>query len=193
MNGIKQLASVVGGAAAFATVVSLTAGVATAATSQTDGAMLYICQDLGNPSSYRITVKGVYPMQQPDAAGYLIHMNDGNHPGGPGPGGLRVQLRADNPGNNSDYDIGYGFYPTTQTTSEGYLQAGPGGLEYRREMVVPRPNFNEDYKQPGSDDDVDEVYAVATFRDGDGGERPAVTQVITRNFEVSGICDGCCH
>jgi hypothetical protein len=188
MNGTKQLASVACGVAAFATAVGLTAGVATAAPSQTDGAMLYICQDVGNPSSYRITVKGVYPMQQPDAAGYLVHMNDGNHPGG-----LRVQLKADNPGNNSDYDIADGFYPTTQTTSEGYLQAGPGGLEYRREMVVPRPNFNEDYKQPGSDDDVDEVYAVATFRDGDGGERPAVTQVITRNFEVSGICDGCCH
>jgi hypothetical protein len=192
MDGIKQLASVVGGAAAFATVVSLTAGVAVAVP-QADGAMLYICQDVGNPSSYRITVKGVYPMQQSDAAGYLIHMKDGDHPGGPGPGGLRVQLKADGPGNNSDYDIGDGFYPTTQTTSEGHLQAGPGGLEFRREMAIPRPNFNEDYKQPGSDDDVDEVYAVATFRDGGGGERRAVTQVIARNFEVSGICDGCCH
>ncbi|MEN4479553.1 hypothetical protein [Mycolicibacterium cosmeticum] len=193
MSGIKQFVSVVGGAAAFATAVGLTAGVATAAPAHTDGAMLYVCQDLGNPSSYRITVKGVYPMQQPDAAGYLIHMNDGNHPGGPGPGGLRVQLKADDTGDHSDQDIGYGFYPTTQTTSEGYLQAGPGGLEYRREMVVPRPNFNEDHKQPGSDDDVDEVYAVATFRDRDGGERRAVTQVITRNFEVAGVCDGCCN
>jgi hypothetical protein len=187
-----RLAAVIGGLAVYGTVAALTAGVATAAPTQTDGAMLYMCQDIGNPSSYRITVKGVYPMQQPDAAGYLIHLNDGDHPGGPGPGGLRVQLKADDEGDH-DHDIGYGFYPTTATTSEGYLQAGPGGLEYRREMVVPRPNFNEDYKQPGSDDDVDEIYAVVTFRDGDGGERPAVTQSITRNFEVSGICDGCCH
>lgn len=123
MNGIIRL----GGVAAVATIVGLGAGTAVAAPAQTDGAMLYICQDIGNPSSYRITVKGAYPMQQPDAAGYLIHMNDGNHPGGSGPGGLRVQLKADNPGNNSDYDIGYGFYPTTQTTSEGYLKAGPSG------------------------------------------------------------------
>lgn len=188
MNGTKYL----GGVAALVAIAGLATGTAMAAPAQTDGATLYICQDIGNPSSYRITVKGAYPMQQPDAAGYLIHMNDGNHPGGTGPGGLRVQLKADDPG-NSDPDIGYGFYPTTQTTSEGYLQAGPGGLEYRREMVVPRPNFNEDYKQPGSDDDTDEVYAVATFRDGGGGERRAVTQVISRHFEVQGICDGCCH
>lgn len=188
MNGTKYL----GGVAALVAIAGLATGTAMAAPAQTDGATLYICQDIGNPSSYRITVKGAYPMQQPDAAGYLIHMNDGNHPGGTGPGGLRVQLKGDDPG-NSDPDIGYGFYPTTQTTSEGYLQAGPSGLEYRREMVVPRPNFNEDYKQPGSDDDTDEVYAVATFRDGGGGERRAVTQVISRHFEVQGICNGCCH
>ena|SRR5689334_10256821 len=138
-----KLSAVLGGFALYGTVAGLSVGVATGAPTQTDGAMLYMCQDAGNPSSYRITVNGVYP--------------------------------------------------TTATTSEGYLQAGPGGLEYRREMVVPRPNFNEDYKQPASDDDVDEIYAVVTFRDGDGGERPAVTQSITRNFEVSGICDGCCH
>lgn len=190
----RSLATGLGGAVVgTASALTVSLGIAAAAPAQTDGAMLYVCQDVGNPSSYRITVKGVYPMLQPDAAGYLIHMNDGNHPGGPGPGGLRVQLKADDEGNNNDYDIGYGFYPTTATTSEGYLQAGPGGLEYRREMVVPRPNFNEDYRQPGSDDDVDEIYAVATFRDGDGGERTAVTQSITRNFEVSGVCDGCCH
>ena len=43
-------------------------------------------------------------MQQPDAAGYLIHMNDGDHPGGTGSGGLIVQLKADDEGNN-DRDI----------------------------------------------------------------------------------------
>ena len=84
MNGIIHL----GGVAAVATIVGLGTGTAVAAPAQTDGAMLYICQDIGNPSSYRITVKGAYPMQQPDAAGYLIHMNDGNHPGGSGPGGF---------------------------------------------------------------------------------------------------------
>src|SRR6185312_9752944 len=164
-----KLATVIGGLAVYTTVAGLSAGVAAAAPTQTDGAMLCICQDLGDPSSYRITVKGVYPMQQPDAAGYLIHMNDGAQPGG-----LIVELKADDEGTN-DRNIGYGFYPTTASTSEGYLQAGPGGLEYRREIVVPRPNFNEDYKQPLSDDDVDEVYAVVTFKDGDGGTRPAVT------------------
>ena len=88
MNGTKYL----GGVAALVAIAGLATGTAMAAPAQTDGATLYICQDIGNPSSYRITVKGAYPMQQPDAAGYLIHMNDGNHPGGTGPGGLRVQL-----------------------------------------------------------------------------------------------------
>ncbi|OBA92423.1 hypothetical protein A5662_21200 [Mycobacteriaceae bacterium 1482268.1] len=187
MNAIKHAATMLGAAVVLGTVAGLAAGVATAAPGQTDGAMLYICQDVGNPSSYRITVKGAYPMQQPDAAGYLIHMNDGDRSGG-----LMVSLKADDEGDH-DHDIGYGFYPTTAPTSEGYLQAGPGGLEYRREMVVPRPNFNEDYRQPGSDDDVDEVYAVVTFRDGGGGQRSAVTQSITRNFETAGICAGCCR
>jgi hypothetical protein len=185
----KTHATKLGGVAVVGTALALTVGVglAAAAPTQTDGAMLYMCQDLGNPSSYRITVKGTYPMDSADATGYLVHMNEGNRPGG-----LVVELKADDEGNN-DHNIGYGFYPTTETTSEGYLRSIPGGLDYRREMVVPRPNFNEDYKQPGSGDDTDEVYAVVTFRDAEGGERPAVTQSITRNFEVPGICDGCCH
>ena len=86
----RNLVTMLGGAAVFGTVAGLTAGVATAAPSQTDGAMLYMCQDIGNPSSYRITVKGTYPMDSADAAGYLIHMNDGTQPGG-----LIVELKAD--------------------------------------------------------------------------------------------------
>ena len=121
MDARTNLVTMLGGAAVFGTVAGLTAGVATAAPSQTDGAMLYMCQDVGNPSSYRITVKGTYPMDSADAAGYLIHMNDGSQPGG-----LIVELKADDEGNN-DHNIGYGFYPTTATTSEGYLQAIPGG------------------------------------------------------------------
>jgi hypothetical protein len=185
----QTLATKLGGAAVVGTALGLTVGIgfAAAAPSQTDGAMLYICQDIGTPSMYRISVKGTYPMDSADATGYLIHMNEGAQPGG-----LIVELKADDEGNN-DRLIGDGFYPTTATTSEGYLRSVPGGLEYRREMAVPRPNFNEDYAQPGSDDDTDEVYAVVTFRDGDGGLRPAVTQSITRNFEVSGICDSCCR
>src|ERR1700754_2321346 len=111
----RKLATLLGGAVVFGTVAGLTAGAATGAPSQTDGAMLYMCQDVGNPSSYRITVKGTYPMDSADAAGYLIHMNDGSQPGG-----LIVELKADDEG-NKDRNIGYGFYPTTATTSEGYL------------------------------------------------------------------------
>jgi hypothetical protein len=189
-----KLTALLGGFALYGTVAALSVGVATGAPTQTNGATLYVCQDLGNPSSYRISVKGVYPMSQPDAFSKVIHINDGDHPGGPGPGGLIVHLKADDGhGTYGNEDIGYGFYPTTANTSEGYLQDGPGGLEYRREVVVPRPNFNEDYKQPGSNDDVDEIYALVTFRDGGGNQLQAVTQEISRNFEVSGICDGCCQ
>jgi hypothetical protein len=51
MNARTKLATMLGGAAVFGTVAGLTAGVATAAPSQTDGAMLYMCQDVGTPAA----------------------------------------------------------------------------------------------------------------------------------------------
>jgi hypothetical protein len=188
MNTRKTIAAVMGGAAALAAVVGLTAGAAPASAAPAQsGATMYVYEDPKNPNNFRVSIKGVFPMQQPDAAGFLVHVNDGNYPGGPGPGGMIYHIAGDDdrswPG---DSDITSSvFVPGAQTDSEGYLRAGPGGLEYLREISVPKGNFNED---DGVFNEEDEIYAVAVFRDGDGGSRLQFSQKIVRYFEVSGAC-----
>jgi len=192
MKATKKLTALLGGAAAISTVVALTAGAATSAASPAQsGATLYVCQDVANPSNYRVTIKGVFPMQQPDAVGFLVHVNDGINTG-QGPGGMIYHVVGDD-GNGwpGDRDI----FPSTfvqgaQVDSEGYVRAGPGGIEYLREISIPRKNFDEDSSFINEED---EIYAVASFRDGDGGERTQFSQQIVRYFEVSGACDGCCQ
>jgi hypothetical protein len=193
MKATKKLTVLLGGAAAISTIVALTAGAATSAASPAQsGATLYVCQDVGNPSNYRVSIKGVFPMQQPDAVGFLTHINDGKYPTGPGPGGMIYHVAGDD-GNGwpGDRDIlPSTFVPGAQVDGEGYVKAGPDGLEYLREISIPRKNFDEDN---GLINDEDEIYAVAMFRDGDGGERHQSSQKIVRYFEVSGACDGCCQ
>lgn len=192
MNTNKKPTALRSGVAVIGAVIGLVAGMAPAAAAPApSGATLYICQDIGNPANYRMSIKGVFPMEQADATGYLIHVNDGIRSGGPGPGGMIYHVVADD-GNGwpNDRDIAPStFAKGTQTDGEGYLRPGPDGIEYLREVAVPRKNFDED---TGPINEEDEVYAVATFRDGDGGERTAFSQKIVRYFEVSGACDGCC-
>lgn len=188
MNVRFSTGALLSGAAALAGVVGLTVGPAPAyAAPAQSGATIYIYEDPKNADNYRVSIKGVFPMQQPDAVGFLVHVNDGNYPGGPGPGGMIYHLVGDDdrswPG---DSDItGSVFIPGAQTDSEGYLRAGPEGLEYLREISVPKGKFNED---DGVFNDEDEIYAVAMFRDGDGGERHQFSQKVVRYFEVSGAC-----
>jgi len=190
MNTRKKIGSLMGGVATIAAVVGLTAGLAPAAAAPAQsGATLYVCQDVNNPDNYRMTIKGVFPMQQADAVGFLVHVNDGQHSGN-GPGGMIYHLEADD-GNGwpGDQGIAGGFFPGAQVDAEGYVKAGPGGLEYLREISIPRNEFDED---GGPINEEDEIYAVAAFRDGDGGERHQFSQKIVRYFEVPTACNGCC-
>ena len=190
MNATKKMTALLSGAATSGAVVALTAGVALAAAAPAQsGASLFVCRDVANSSNYRMTIKGVFPMQQPDAVGFLTHVNDGINTG-QGPGGMIYHLEADD-GNGwpGDPSIAYSFVPGAQVDAEGYVKAGPGGLEYLREISVPRGDFDED---TGPINEEDEIYAVATFRDGDGGERTQFSQKIVRYFEVPTACNGCC-
>lgn len=185
----KKIASRLSGAVIGAAVVGLTigSGVATAYSGQTDGATLYVCPDLQNPTNVRLTVKGVFPMQQADAVGFITHLNDGNHPGGPGPGGMVYHIEGDDGGGGL---MGRGIYHSglfAGTSYEaGYLRAGPGGLEYLKEILIRRSLLDED---GGSDED--EVFAWVTFRDGDGSSRFQSTQEIKHHFEQSGAGEPC--
>ncbi|BDX33054.1 hypothetical protein TUM20985_36010 [Mycobacterium antarcticum] len=180
------------GAAVLGTVVAMTAGLAPAAASpKQSGAQLFVNEDRGNPANYRLAIKGVFPMEQADAVGYLIHINDGDHPGGPGRGGMIYHLQADD-GNGwpGDSALVSEFLPGTQTDGEGYLRATPAGIEYLREISVPKKVLDED---TGPINEEDEIYAVATFRDGDGGESWQVSQKIVRYFEAPGTCVNTCN
>jgi hypothetical protein len=79
----------------------------------------------------------------------------------------------------NDQSIANGFFPGAQVDAEGYLKAGPDGLEYLRELSIPKGKFNED---DGPFNEEDEIYAVAAFRDGDGGTRTQFSQKIVRYF-----------
>lgn len=187
MNPSKKMASAIGGAAMAATVVGLTAGLALAAAAPAaSGAHLSLCPDFGHPGNYRTTIQGVFPMSEADATGFLIHINDN-----PQPGGIEYHVLADDEGGyQHDHDIFATFLPHTQTDSTGYLRPGPGGIEYRREFLIPMDKFNED---DGVFDDQDEVYAAATFRDADGGRRQQFSQQIAKDLAAARVCDGCCQ
>jgi hypothetical protein len=192
MNATKKMAAMLGGAAVISTVVGLTVGVAPASASPAqNGATLYVNEDPLNHNNYRVAIKGVFPMLQPDAVGFLVHINDGKYPGGPGPGGMIYHVVADDgDGWPGDRDItGSTFVQGTQTDNEGYLRAGPDGIEYLREISIPKKSFDED---DGPLSEEDEIYAVAMFRDGGGGERWQFSQKIVRYFEAPGTCTYTC-
>ncbi len=182
MNG-RKLATMLGGVAVFGTAAGLTSGLTLAAAAPApSGATFFFCKDFVNTGNYRFTIRGVFPMQEADAVGYLVHLNDTQVPGG-----MKYRLSGDDDGGGHDFF--YNYFPGSGTSYEGYLKASPQGLEYLREISIPRTQFDED---SGVFDDQDEVYATATFRDADGGERTQHSQKVVGHFEVPGVCDGCC-
>jgi hypothetical protein len=79
MNARKKIASLMGGAAVIAGVVGMTAGLTPAAAvpSQTPGATLSIVdQNITGPGKNRVLLYGVFPMQEPDAVGFITHLMD---------------------------------------------------------------------------------------------------------------------
>jgi hypothetical protein len=191
MKASTTTVALIGAASVMAGAVGLTTGVVPAAASPAQsGATLYVNEDAANHNNYRLAIKGVFPMLQADAVGYLVHVNDGNYPGGPGQGGMIYYLEGDD-GNGfpGDESLSSNFLPGTQTGGEGYLRAGPEGIEYLREISVPKNKLDED---GGPINEEDEIYAVAIFRDGDGGERIQYSQKIVRYFEAPGTCTSTC-
>jgi hypothetical protein len=74
MKTRKTITALMGGAATIAAVVGMTAGLAPAAAAPAQsGATVYVYEDPKNPNNYRVSIKGVFPMQQPDAVGFLVH------------------------------------------------------------------------------------------------------------------------
>lgn len=196
MNTRKQ-AKLAVSVLAMSAAVALTGGLAPAAAApKPSGTTLFLCPDFGKASTYRVTIRGVFPMTQADAEGYLIHIDDNPSR----PGGMVYYLQDDDGnGHEGDTSIAYLDVPHAHSDGGGFLRAGPGGLEYQREILVDAYDLNADgskWYDPSDqvlgDDPQDEIYAAAKFRDADGGIRVQFSQKIVKDFTADHVCDGCC-
>lgn len=169
MNARKRIGSVLGGAAMIATAAALTAGLApaSAAPSQSPGATLSIVNDIVDPAYIRLIISGVYPMEEPDAVGYLVHLGESSY------GGMNYAVYADD---GSSKILNDRTFPGTSKGPEGDLWASRRGLEYRRELTFPKGFLNKNL------DGVDRVYVRAIFTDADGGQRIHFTNVAEGHY-----------
>jgi hypothetical protein len=179
MNAPKRI-PLVAAAAVAVTAIGLTAGLGTAsaAPTQTPGTTLVIIPDhLNGPDYVRVNVKGVFPMNEYDAHGFINNLDTGTLPEG---GGINYILLADDPDSN-DSAIGAYFY-RAGTQSTGYLTAESDGIHFFQIISVPKGLLNEDDGVIDAMDDTDEVYVDARFVDGDGGQRSAYSNVVNGTF-----------
>ena len=186
----RKLTTVLAGAAVISSIVGLTAGLTTAAAApKPSGATLFLCPDFGKPGYYRATIRGVFPMSEADAVGYLVHIDDNPSK----PGGMTYYLQEDDGnGHEGDTSLVYLQVPHAHSDGGGFLRAGPAGLEYQREVSVWGPELNEDSYQFNWTEDQDEIYAAAKFVDADGETRTQISQQIAKEFSADHVCDGCC-
>jgi hypothetical protein len=176
MNTARNISSLLAAAAALAA-VGLTTGLApvSAAPTQTSGTTLSVTPDPANSANYyRLAVKGMFPMNEYDAHGFINNLNTGTLPGG---GGINYVILGDDPDSN-DHVIGAHFY-RAGTRSTGYLTAESDGIHFFQIISVPKSLLNED---DGAFDYTDEVYVVADFVDGDGGKRKAFSNPVSGTF-----------
>ena len=169
MNTHKLIASLMAGAAMVATVAGMTAGLApaSAAPSQSPGSQLTIVdQNITGPGNNRVIVQGVFPMQKPDAVGYLNNLSAGC-------GGMHYIVWGDDGGEQYLFDRNY---PGVHDDIDGFVRATDRGLEYLQQFVVPASVLNED------GDGSDEVFVRARFVDGDCGSRVQNTNVVKGDF-----------
>jgi hypothetical protein len=193
----RKLAATLGSATAIGTAVAMTVGIGIAAAApKPSGTTFFLCPDFGKPGYYRATIRGVFPMSQADAAGYLIHIDD--NPSKPGRMVYYVQ-DDDGNGHEGDTSIAYLDVPHAHSDGGGFLRAGPSGLEYQRELSINAYELNADTSkwydpsdQVLGDDPQDEIYAAAKFIDADGGVRTQISQEIVKDFTADHVCDGCC-
>jgi hypothetical protein len=169
MNASKKITSLIGAVAACAAVIGMTAGLApaSAAPSQSPGTMLTIVDQNVTGAGYnRVIVQGTYPMEKPDAVGYLNNLSAGC-------GGMHYILWGDD--GNEQYLFDRNFHGVHDDV-DGFIRATDRGLEYWQQFVVPASVLNED------NDGTDEVFARARFVDGDCGSRVHNTNVVKGDF-----------
>ena len=145
MNARKKITSLLGGAATIAAVVGMTAGLtpASAAPSQSPGSNLTVVdQNITGAGYNRVIVRGVYPMQKPDAVGYLNNLTAGC-------GGMHYIVWGDDGNEQYLFDRNY---PGVHKDIHGFVRASDRGLEYLQQFVVPASVLNEDT------DGTDEVF-----------------------------------
>jgi hypothetical protein len=153
----------------IAGVVGMTAGMApaSAAPKQSPGATLSIVNDIVDPAYIRLIISGVHPMEAPDAVGYVTHLGERSC------SGMIYSVYADDGTQKILYDR---HFPGTSKGVEGDLWASRRGLEYRRELALPKGFLN---KNP---DGTDRIYVRAIFSDGDCGQRIHFTNVAEGYF-----------
>jgi hypothetical protein len=169
MNTRTKIGSLMGGAVITAATIGMSAGLApaTAAPSQSPGSTLTIVdQNITGPGKNRVIVYGVYPMQKPDAVGYLNNLTAGC-------GGMHYIVWGDDGGEQYLFDRNY---PGVHDDIDGFVKATDRGLEYLQQFEVPAPVLDEDK------DGADEVFVRARFVDGDCGSRVQNTNVVKGSF-----------
>lgn len=169
MTKHTTITTLMGGAALVATVAGIAAGMApaSAAPSQSPNSRLTIVdQNVTGAGFNRVIVQGWFPMQKPDAVGFLNNLSAGC-------GGIHYILWGDDGNEQYLFDRNY---PGVHDDIDGYIRATDRGLEYQQQFVVPANVVNEDA------DGTDEVFARARFVDGDCGSRVQNTNVVKGNF-----------
>ncbi|MEE3852558.1 hypothetical protein VZC37_19610 [Gordonia sp. LSe1-13] len=167
-SAISRIGAALTLAAGLGLATQIAAPQAAAAPARTPGATLSIVDsNITGAGKNRIIVYGVYPMQQPDAVGFVTHINDR------GCGGMHYVVLGDDGKEQYLYDRNF---PGTSVGTEGFLRASNRGLEYLREMVVPSSILNEDR------DGTDEIFVRVRFVDGDCNSRVQVTNVVTGRY-----------
>jgi hypothetical protein len=171
MNARKNIASLIGSAAVMAAAVGLTAGLtpASAAPAPSPGVNLWVFEDPANRANYRVTFRGVFPMDEYSAHGYINHLNDGERPGY-----VVYELIGDD--GHETWITPAHRIDGNGPRDGGYLRAESDGIHFMQEISIPKDHLNEDR------DGVDEVYGEVAFVDADGGARFAVTNVATGSF-----------
>ncbi len=172
----KRIALLLGGAELLAVaMVGLSMGATPASAAPTQsGANLFIAQDPGNPGQLLVSVHGTFPMSGYDAHGFINNLNTGS-----APGGMRYEIFGDDDGSGDRTVTLNRWFGGAGASGEGHLYATDTGIHYRRQYTVPKADLNED---DAFLDDNDEVYAKATFVDGDGVNRSQISNVVTNQF-----------
>ena len=153
----------VGAATAALAALAVGAVPAAAAPAPTTGAQFAVFPD-ADPTKWRVSLKGLYPMQEADAVSVLSHLDRSVG------SGMHYLVWGDD-GGKEQYLVD-SFYRGASQHRQGNLKATPHGQEYFRQFTVAKSVLDEDA------DGVDEIFAKVRFVDPDGVSRWQVTNVV---------------